>query len=167
MTKFGEIPQDYYLQYYKNLPQIDAKDVRILWHCGYYDGPLDGICLYQGRKCWFEIFQSLRVEDVRKRVDNEGGSVWLDYYVRYLVVELSDDQITEEDYWHELFRQKIGTHCDYDEKEHRQIGGLKPQEVWAEYFDAAPKINSRDFSQNHVLGWFERRFGSLEEDETI
>lgn len=166
MIKFGELPQDYYLQYYKNLPQIGTKDVRILWHGSYYDAPLDGICLYQGRKCWFEIFQALQIDDVRKRVDNE-GVVWFDYWVRYLLVELSDDQITEEDCLHELFRQKVGTYCDYDEQEQRRVGVLKPQEVWTEFFETTKKRKPRDFSQNYVLGWFERLFGSLEEEEII
>lgn len=35
---------------YAHLPQIDGGEVRLLWHCDFWDGPRSGLCLYQGRK---------------------------------------------------------------------------------------------------------------------
>ena len=34
--------------------QIPRQAVRLLWHCGYCDGPLSGMCLYKGERYWFE-----------------------------------------------------------------------------------------------------------------
>jgi hypothetical protein len=64
-------------------------------------------------------------------------------------------QLAEETRWHELFRQHVGTHTDYDESGQRQLGALQPRERWAEFYDAYQKRTPWDLSGNEVLGWFE------------
>ena len=51
-------------------------------------------------KKWFQIFQALRVDEVRSHVD-EGGIVWQDHFCRYLVIDLSDAQIEVKKCWKE------------------------------------------------------------------
>ena len=29
-------------------------EVKLLWHCNYWDGPIDGIAEYQNHKYWFQ-----------------------------------------------------------------------------------------------------------------
>jgi len=164
MTKLTDIPSDFYLEYYRQLPQIDAKEVRMLWHCAYWDGPLDGILLYRGKPHWFQIFCPLQTDEMRSRVDEE-NVVWNDYFVRYLVIELSKEQIKEEEYWHELFRQKVGTHTDYDENGHRAIGALKPGDMWSEFYEAYKTRTPRDLSNNQIAGWFEYVAASIRQHE--
>ena len=72
---------------------------------------------------------------------------------RFLVLELSPQQLAEEEYWHELFREKVGTHCDYDEA-HLEV---KPQEKHHEFYEAYQKRAKPDYSTNRVIGWFELR----------
>lgn len=164
MTKLADLPTDFYLEYYQQLPQIDEQDVRILWHCGYYDGPLDGILLYQEQVHWFQIFYALRTDEIRSRTD-KNGTTWLDHFVRYLVVELSDEQAKEEAYWHKLFQEEVGTHTDYNEAGHRTIGALKSQDIWHEFYEAYKTRKPHDLSNNRVVGWFESLWASIEQDE--
>ncbi|HNT76083.1 MAG TPA: hypothetical protein PKH77_13800 [Anaerolineae bacterium] len=164
MTRLADIPSDFYLKYYRQLPQIDVKEVRMLWHCAYWDGPLDGILLYQGKLHWFQIFYTLRTDEMQSRVDEE-NIAWNDYFVRYLIIELSEEQIKEEEYWHGLFRQKVGTHTDYDENGHRTIGALAPKDMWSEFYEAYKTRTPRDLSNNQIVGWFEYFWGSIRQDE--
>jgi hypothetical protein len=53
MIKLADLPKDYLTK----LPKIDEKVVRILWHDDYYDGPRNGVLLYQGKTYWFQILE--------------------------------------------------------------------------------------------------------------
>lgn len=164
MTKLRDLSKDFYLEYYRNLTQIDEKDVKLLWHNAYYDGPLSGILLYRSKMHWFQIFEPLRTDEVRNRVDKE-GVIWSDHFTRYLVVELSEEQVKEEVHWHELFQQKVGTHTDYDNSGQRIIGEVKPREMWNEFYEPYKLRRPSDLSNNIVIGWFETVWGSVKQDE--
>jgi hypothetical protein len=41
-----------------HLPQLDSKRIEILWHEGWWDGPLSGVMNYAGEKHWFEIYDT-------------------------------------------------------------------------------------------------------------
>lgn len=56
--------------------------VKMLWFCGYYDGPLDGVGEYKDKKVWFEI---------REHTYDNLFNVWV-----YEVYELTDDQYEKE-----------------------------------------------------------------------
>jgi hypothetical protein len=158
MIKLSEISNDY-----RNvLPQIDEKEVRFLWHCAYFDGPRDGVLLYQEKPHWFQIEDN--DADFRGHVDSEGQK-WKDWYARFLVIALTEEQFQEEAYWHELFKQKVGEYSDYDERGNRIRGdAAKPKGTSAEYFESAKNRRPRDLSNNIVVGWFERLWGSVEDD---
>jgi hypothetical protein len=122
------------------LPKVDRKDFRILWDVSYWDGPRTGILSYQGEKYWFQVF------------DETDDNV---IFRRLLILELSDEQLREEEHWHDLFRQKVGTHTDYDEAGKRQSGILHPKEVWHEFYDLYRYRLPLDLTNNRIIGWFE------------
>jgi hypothetical protein len=124
---------------YAHLPRIDRSEVRLLWHSGYWDGPTSGLCLYRGRRCWFEMCAE----------GDEGD----DFYRRFLLLELTKEQLDEEEHWHELFCRKVGTHCDHDDAR----GEVLPRESWHEFYDEHRKRGKVDYSGNPALGWFEDR----------
>jgi hypothetical protein len=164
MTKLSDLPEDFYLEYYRRLPQIDEKDIRPLWHNDYYDGPISGILLYQERIHWFQIFLDLRTDEAQDLIDH-GGIASNHHFGRYLVLQLSEEQIREETYWHELFQQKVGTHTDYNENRQRVLGALKPRDLWDEFYEPYKTRKPEDFSDNMIVGWFETRWGSIKQDE--
>src|SRR5262245_51968463 len=95
--KLGEITGG---QSYLSAAQIDRADLRFLWHSDFWDGPRSGMLVYRGEECWFEVID-----------ESEGDDA--DWYRRFAVLRLSKEQHAEEVRWHQLFREKVGTHTDY------------------------------------------------------
>src|SRR5262249_7558477 len=127
---------------YAHLPRIDWADVRLLWYSGFWDGPINGMCLYKGRRCWFQLCAEGEQADGSHR--------------SYLVLVLTKEQLDEEEFWHDLFRRKVGTHTDYDE-DGKEAGQVLPGETWHEFYDEFAKRGAGDYSANPALGWFELR----------
>jgi hypothetical protein len=78
-----------------------------------------------------------------------------DYYRRFLIVELSDEQLREKEYWHNLFREKVGTHTDFEVQGKTLEEKLKPKETWDEFYRPYQQRKEVDLSDNLVIGWFE------------
>jgi hypothetical protein len=126
----------------EQLTRLDSSKIRLLWHYDYWDAPLSGPLLYEGQKYWFEMAKRYRwiYEDSDE--------------AEYLVIELSSAQLAEVEYWHELFRQKVGTHTEYHNNK-RTKGELKPGETRREYYSAREGRQPLDLSSNTVVGYFE------------
>jgi hypothetical protein len=124
---------------YLRAPRIGREEVRLLWHADFWDGPRSGLLRYRGELCWFEVV-----------VDNDDPDLE-GWYRRFAVLRLSKEQLVEEQYRHELFRQKVGTHTDYEEP----VGAVQPQDHHEDFYTAYRQRKPRDFSRNAVLGWFE------------
>lgn len=77
------------------------------------------------------------------------------YHRRFAIIELSEAQLREEESWHELFKEKVGNHTDYDAHGNRFIGDITPRELWKEFYDKYSSRKPRDYSNNLVVGWFE------------
>lgn len=127
---------------YHLAPRIDRDDVRLLWHVDYWDSPRSGILLYQGKPCWFQV--------VAENKDDDAS-----WYRRFAVLTLSAEQLAEEQRWHELFRECVGGHTDYDEHGKRPLGSVQPRERAEEFYTAYRQRTPPDFSKCEVLGWFE------------
>jgi hypothetical protein len=159
MYKYPILPANYRDMY----PKINASELRIMWHCGYYDGPLDGVIQFRNKAHWFFILHDDYVAQIR--VDDEEAK-WQDLYQRFLLIELSQEQFQEEKYWNELFRVNVGTYWDYDENGKRKKDGyFKPKTQHKLFYDAAKKRLPCDYSNNKIVGWFEWVWGSSEVDE--
>jgi hypothetical protein len=156
MITLSTLPPDYD----QILPRVDRAEVRLLWPSGWYDGPIDGLLLYQGKKYWF----LQRYDDLiqRKRTDEE-GVVWVDHFARCLIIDISSEQLEEREYWHELFEEKV--HAFHFDKDERLISGKPPRDTWKEFYDLVEDRPTLDLSQNVVVGWFELLWGSIEEEE--
>lgn len=126
---------------YPTLPHIPRADVTLLWHCDFNDGPITGLLAHRGERAWFQL-----IEDY---ADCEGLS-----YRRFLLVRLSEQQLRDEEWWHELFQQHVGTHTDYERAE-GDSGTVRPQAEHAKFYDPYSKRVPLDLSQNEVIGWFE------------
>jgi hypothetical protein len=149
MIKLADLSKDYLTQ----LPQITEEEVRILWHNDYYDGPRNGVLLYRDKAYCFQLQEDDPDSLPHSDKINEAETGW---YARFLVIELTDEQLQEEKYWNDLFRQKVGTHWDYDENGKYTKGELRPREMWEKFYSAVKDRKPLDLSDNTVVGWFER-----------
>ena len=116
------------------LEKINRQDVHLLWFGDFWDGPVNGLCLYNNEKCWFETCSE----------DEDGGR-------RYVLLKLSAEQLADEEKWHELFRRNVGTHTDFDEA----VPQVKPQESHRDFYEPYKTRGKVDYSKNPALGWFE------------
>lgn len=131
---------------YRQLPQAAHGDFQLLWHCDYWDSPRSGLLLYRGERCWFEVLAENDEEDE--------PYVW---WRRFAIVRLTPEQLAEEEYWHALFRQKVGTHTDYDETGVRCKGELHSKSEWRDFYAAYALRTPMNLDNNEVLAWFEER----------
>lgn len=116
---------------------IKRKEVNYLWHNDFYDGPYNGICVYKDEKCWFDCVKEYA----------SGSRI-------FKLVRITSEQLKEEEYWHNLFREHVGTHTDYDENERRDGKGVKSQDNWHKFYDKQKDRKKRDFSKNEIVGYF-------------
>jgi hypothetical protein len=118
------------------LPQINKNAFRILWCDDWYDGPISGLLLYQDRRYLFATFDEL--DDGTRRL---------------FVFEPSKEELRQEEDWHRLFVQKVGSHYTYLDAK-----GIEcTPEQWREFYDVYEKRAKPDYSDNSVIGWFEFR----------
>jgi hypothetical protein len=128
MTKLSQVRGEDYL----SLPRLSRDDVKVLWTVDFWDGMISGIVEYKSMAYWAQMCHDYENDDQP-------------FYRRYLVIELSDEEVAEERYWHKLFMEKVGTHPT----------DVKPKEIWNEFFEPYGKRNPLDLSNNEVTGWFE------------
>jgi hypothetical protein len=126
------------------LNKIARREIKLCWHDDYLHGPITGMLKYQNRKYWFHMCD--------ENTQTIGELLW---HRRYLIIELTNEQIEEEEYWHKLFREKVGTHTDYDEQGYMNKGEIFSQESQAEFYQAYQQRVEPDFSTNILIGWFE------------
>jgi len=74
---------------------------------------------------------------------------------RYFVFELSDEELADERYWHERFRELVGTHTDYDEDGQRVQGSVHPPS--SAFYDEYSKRRQPDYTSRPPIGWFALR----------
>src|SRR5258708_638105 len=120
----------------KSLREETNGQTRLLWHSNFWDGPLSGLMLWNGEKCWFDNIgerveeRPWSEEEIKEWVDyktsiSEEGDLdpddYIDYdrYFVFKVYRIHPDLLEHLEYEHSLFQQNVGTHTDYDENGQR------------------------------------------------
>lgn len=132
----------------ENWPYEDVDkepDLEMLWHSGYYDGPLSGMALYNGKYVWFECDQW------GECIDNDDPCP--DYGMRtYTLHELSEGDLKDQFEAHERFRKYVGHHTDYGVNYSPYEG--KPSNILDKFYNWMKRRPQKDFKKNKVLGTF-------------
>lgn len=125
------------------LPKINEKDLKFLWYNDWWDGPISGMLTYQNKKYWFDIL-------------SEDGSSPDVYYRRYLIIELSEEQVKHKEYWHDLWVEGMGSNSVPDENGIRHTDNLKPLHIRNAFTKYYKEIHTEiDLSENIVIGYYE------------
>ena len=116
-------------------------EIQMLWHRGYYDGPLDGLAVMGDRRVWFEVLEAER------------------NYRTYVVFPLTDEELAELERTHALFEEHVGTHTSYhydaNGRRMRAPGVVHPQESHHLFYDRVPSDAPKpDFTDREPIGWF-------------
>ena len=127
---------------YQDAPHIALGEIHLLWAVDYWDGPRSGMLVYNKQSYWFEVCEE---------PDEDSDEP---YYRRFVVVALSAEQMKDEAFWYDLFRQKVGTHTDYDANGLRVAGTIRPSKMHGEFYEAYKKRAVPNYTQNPIIAWF-------------
>ena len=116
--------------------KLSPEEVRLVSVSAFHDGVLSGTLTYADRLRWFEYCGT-----------SDNGR-------RYVVFELSDAEIVEEERWNTLFAEHVGDHGE-PRADGEPRGTVKPFEEHAKFYEPYSKRAPQDYSGNRILGWFE------------
>lgn len=124
--------------FYKEVDR--SEEPQMLWHNGYWDGPLSGIARYKGKIVFFDCIEEEDFSRMRK----------------FNLYEMSDEEIEDEIHRHNQWRRTGGRHCDYcDDFMDYPDSLLKKVKRKLETFYRWAKIYPRkDYTKNKVVGTF-------------
>lgn len=120
-----------------SVPEISRAKVHVLWINDFYDGPIQGVAEIDGMRVLFDLVD----RDVLGS-GNENRTYWL--------VSLEPWQLAEEERWHTLFCQHVGTHFDFTGREPIAV----PASEHHRFYDRYAQRLEPDYSQNDLVGWF-------------
>lgn len=124
----------------KSLRKYTTGEYQTVWIGDYWDAPMTGMLKIGEELFWFELIKENWTRE--------------DWFRRYAIIRLSDEQLEKEWQIHEDFQKYVGIHWD--------VNPVKPPPEFVEaqeekfYEEHLPYINSNPFEENEVVGWFER-----------
>jgi hypothetical protein len=130
---------------------VPSEAFRLLWTCDYWDGPISGVCLYLGQRCWFDV-----VDDVHFTEWDEDLGEW-DPCVsrRYAVYALTPEALAWEEEVHARFREHVGVHTTYDEHGRRPTENyLRPSSEHDKFYGWYESQPKRVVDRSRPLAWF-------------
>jgi hypothetical protein len=161
----------------------ESPDYRALYHLNYWDGPLSGVCLWNGKKQYFNAMHEdmnsymeewpeweryCKENDIDIYEDDDGDEKYYYTHRVFLVYETPGEimDIIQEN--HDLFRKHVGTHTDYNEDGHRgqgarislradhpeDIGNLRPYSEHDKFYKSEKKQAKMDLKNWEILGKF-------------
>ena len=155
----------------KELREESKGNTRMLWHHDYWDGPISGVILWEGEMCWFsqkgddiyikkEISEEEKLELIEMSKNDNitlddsdfyDYEHWREYEVYKVPKEIMDSIIFN----HNLFREYVGDHTDYNEDGVRPIGKLRPRELHHKFYERKEeKKYELDLKSCEVIGEF-------------
>lgn len=132
----------------KQLPKLLKTQVGWLWISDFWDGPLSGMVKYNESWYWCFCFCENDIEENEE--ENKSQNTW---FRRFLIVELTSEQIEDEKYWNDLFCEHVRT--DTTSYEARKDKNIKPTNNHKLFYEPYSKRVKPDYSKNKAVGWIE------------
>lgn len=85
------------------VPKLLGSQVEWLWIWDYWDGPLSGMVKHNGSWYWCFCFSETEKRFKKKK---KSQNAW---FRRFLIVELTSEQLADEKYWNDLFCRHVRT----------------------------------------------------------
>lgn len=123
----------------KTLKKYKKEEYQVIWIRDYWDAPITGMLSIDEQYFWFELIKENWTQD--------------DWFRRYAIVQLSDEQLEKEWQVHEDFQRYVGIHWDVQFTKPAPAFEENQQDVFYETHLAY--INTERFEDNEVIGWFE------------
>lgn len=120
---------------------MDKIEAKILWETDCYDGPICGICEFEGNKYYFDMF-----EEAEPFTDSE-------WYRRYHVYRLEDEVLAYEIESHKRFQRITNAHYNYRNDPKLQV--FEPKEKLSDFYNWRGKFPDTRDSEKTLIGYFE------------
>lgn len=86
-----------FLHEYDFLPWVDVDtEVTILYYDNYWDGPMSGMLIWNGQMYWFDVYKGFANYHKTRR---------------YVILELSEEELLFEEIRHQLWVECCGNNC--------------------------------------------------------
>lgn len=121
----------------KNLPKVPADEVDILYETDIYDGPLEGLCIWNRNKYYFSVIEELRLEKKTRA---------------YFLIKLTDEQLSNEESLHNFFVKYVES---YPYVRHG-ITSYRKDADWNKYQEICETYPDQTITKNQIVAWFER-----------
>lgn len=122
----------------ERLPKLSPSDLRLLWVNDWYDGPLEAVVEHGGARCLMVLHHH---------------EVASDTPYKWVVFELTPEQLAEEQKWHALYVEHVGDHwCFHDASAvpHPPPAQPRDPERFQTLYESRESV---DLSSNVALGW--------------
>ena len=104
---------------------------RMLWHCAYYDHPIDGIAEYKGEKVWFcEVDNKTSQSNNYINYDSDEEDNFPE--VQYDIYSVSKETMKDMCESHAIFDRMVGKHTNHDPRRYSPY--TKPFAESREYY---------------------------------
>ena len=125
----------------RELREESKGETRILYHLNYWDGPISGVCLYNGQRCYFNTIDEVTEEYLMSDKDWEDWCMWqlsigkeidpddrteINWYRIFAIYETPKEDIEILDENNNMFCKYVGTHNNYDNSGCRGSGARVP-----------------------------------------
>jgi|GEM_PF-4749144 len=119
---------------YLKLPQINKDDIQIRWSDDWWDGYLSGVAVYKNENYFFIMCDDWAFYPSKTDISDTAR--------RYVLVDLSEEKLRQEQYWHDLFVKEVTSKDGDNDK------------FYIPFRKAQEKLG-QDKLDNEVIGWFE------------
>ncbi|HSI86299.1 MAG: hypothetical protein ACAI35_26895 [Candidatus Methylacidiphilales bacterium] len=125
----------------RDLMTASGGQTRLLYYSGFWDGPIDGLMLWENKTCFYCCHLGKEDEDEHHRY--------------YKVYALTDEEIKMELARHAVFVEYVGSHCDFDQNGAAKNVSPVFKEGWKNFYNSPDKSLSFDMlSRKDVIGEF-------------
>ena len=135
------------------------KTIKLLYHVGFWDGPISGVCEIEDKKFWFEQINGEQGELWVKHIDEEFDTSDEDSYSYditrfYRIYKLPEDVMNDITSNHEAFREHVGHHTDY--VNNKRTVGMHHGTNWYNYKSKYKPVEVNPYLiDSNCIGWFD------------
>lgn len=136
------------------------ENVKILRYHSFWDGPINGICLFNDQQYWFELVDEW-LDHHDGYPEDEDDLFWSR---RYVIWKLNEEQVAKEYEIHYKFVTMVGgrTGNELGNDSSLDLFTITP-ETQSQYYKqyknkaiALPKVMRENLIEDLIIGWFER-----------
>src|ERR1700722_11892810 len=121
----------------EKIQPVPYSNIKILYANDYWDGPLEGLLLWNKQEYYFICYNDPTHEHEVER--------------RYVIIEMTEEQASEEKYYHQLFINHVGNHFEYNNLGKQNLTPVtKSKEEQQKFYSEYEKAKKYTINQSQI-----------------